>query len=88
MHSVYYDYAPHSFNNTWVKHEERLGDYNLRNDDLYVLPVPRIELFKKLTLYSLPNEWNLSGDLKFYANRITFKHALREKLFDELIDGS
>jgi len=86
MHSVYYDYAPKSFENVWIKNEERLGDYNLRNDDLYMLPIPRLEIIKRLPAYSLPAEWNTAGELRYYMNKITFKHALREKLFEELID--
>jgi len=85
MHSIYYNYAPISFENIWVKNEERLGDYNLRNDNLFMLPLPRIELFKRLTFYSLPSEWNSAGELIYYENKITFKHALREKLFEELV---
>ena len=87
MHSVYYNYAPKSFEITWLKNEERLGDYNLRNDDLYMLPVPRIELYKRLTMYSLPAEWNLAGELRYYDNKLTFRHALREKLFEELSEA-
>jgi len=85
MHSVYYDYAPKSFMNTWQKNEERLGDYNLRNDDLYMLPVPRIEFFKRMPIYSLPVEWNNAEELKYYENKITFRHALKEKLLFELV---
>ena len=29
-------------------------------------------------------EWNSAGDLRYYDNKITFRHALREKLFEEL----
>ena len=86
MHSDYYSYAPRSFENTWIKNEEWLGDYNLRNDDLYMLPIPRLEIIKRLPIYALPAEWNSAGELKYYMNKITFKHALREKLFEELID--
>jgi len=80
-----YDYAPKSFMNTWQKNEERLGDYNLRNDDLYMLPVPRIEFFKRMPIYSLPAEWNNAEELKYYENKITFRHALKEKLLFELV---
>jgi len=31
-------------------------------------------------------EWNNAGDLIFYENRATFKHALPEKLFEELLE--
>jgi len=84
MHSVYYEYCPKSFFNTWTKNNERNLNQNLRNDDLFMIPNPRIEFFKKLPIYSLPLEWNNSGDLKFYGNTITFKHALREAMFEEV----
>jgi len=57
----------------------------LRNDDLYMLPNPRIELLKKLPMYSLPYEWNNSGVLKYYANVSIFKYALRETMFEEIL---
>ena len=57
---------------------------NLRNENLFNLPFPRTEQFKKLTLYSLPSEWNNSGTLMFYENKFTFLHALREQLFEEI----
>jgi hypothetical protein len=84
MHSVFYEYCPKSFSNTWVKNGNRENNYNLRNNDLYLLPNPRTETFKKMPLYSLPWEWNNSGNLMFYNNHITFKHALRGHLFGEL----
>ena len=84
MHSVYYGYAPKSFNNVWVKNSEREGSFHLRNDHLFVLPSPRLELFKRLTYYSLPITWNTSEPLMFYDNRFTFKHALRDQLFNEI----
>jgi hypothetical protein len=86
MHSIYHEYAPISFHGTWQKNNERQLSQNLRNENEFTLPVPRIELFKKFPLYSLPSEWNNAGDLVFYENRVTFKHALREKLFEELLD--
>ena len=42
--------------------------------------------FKKLPPYSLPLEWNNAGNLVFYDNKVTFKHALREQLFSEILD--
>ena len=84
MHSVYYDYAPTSFQQTWTKNNERDNAPNLRNENDFRLPNPRIEFFKKIPLYALPYEWNQSGVLTLYPNRITFKHALREQLFSEI----
>jgi len=46
MHSVYYDYAPTSFQQTWTKNNERDNAPNLRNENDFRLPNPRIEFFK------------------------------------------
>ena len=67
-----------------MKINERNLNQNLRNDELFMLPNPRMEFFQKLPFYSLPLEWNNSGVLKFYGNVITFKHALREAMFEEV----
>ena len=87
MHSIYYNYAPKSFIDVWTKNNEREGDLNLRNDELFSIPAPRIEFFKKMPLYSLPLEWNNSGVLMYYENKITFKYALKNKLFDEIYES-
>jgi hypothetical protein len=84
MHSVVYGYAPKSFINTWTSNDVRQGAYQLRNNSQLVLPNPRIELFKKLPIYSLPKEWNNSGNLRFYDNKTTFLYALRGQMFDEM----
>jgi hypothetical protein len=90
MHSINFQYAPKAFTNIWTKNGSRQGDLNqnlnlnLRNDNLFKIPAPRIELFKRMTLYSLPLEWNSSGNLMFYENQLTFKLALREQLFEEI----
>ena len=73
-----------SFEHVWAKNSERQLTQNRRNENEFKLPNPRIELFKKLPIYSLPLEWNNAGELVFYENKITFRHALREKLFSEL----
>jgi len=85
MHSIYYDYAPISFNQTWMTNNERLHAHNLQNDNDYVLPNPRLEQFKKFPIYSLPYEWNQAGIVAFYENKTTFKIALRGQLFEEVV---
>ncbi len=87
MHSVQFEYCPKSFTNVWSKNSDRQGNIQLRNEHLFDLPNPRIDLFKRLTLYSLPSEWNNCENLMFYENRFTFKTALREQLFKELEDS-
>jgi len=86
MHSIFYNYAPTSFESIWAKNSDRQLSQNLRNENEFRLPNPRIEIFKKLPPYSLPLEWNNAGDLVFYDNKVTFKHALREQLFSEILD--
>jgi hypothetical protein len=86
MHSYVYDYAPKSFANTWTKNNQRETQHNLRNNDDFTLPMARIELFKKIPLYSLPLAWNIVGDIKLQHNKTTFRWGLREKLFGELIE--
>jgi hypothetical protein len=84
MHSINYNYAPKSFANVWRKNNEREANLTLRNDDDFVLPNPRIEFYKKMPIYSLPQLWNNSGNLRFYDLKITFKRVLKDQLFEEL----
>jgi hypothetical protein len=49
-----------------------------------MVPHPRIELFKKSPLYSLPLLWNQLDHTKLQQNKTTFKIALREKIMSEL----
>ena len=85
MHSVFYECAPRSFSMTWQKNNLQQNDHNLRNLNEFTMPNPRIEQFKRFPIYSLPMEWNLERVLTLYENRTTFKHALRDQLFAELI---
>ena len=85
MHSVHFSYAPKSFNNTWTTNNVRDLNVTLRNNENYVVLIPRTDLFKRLPIYSLPNEWNNAGNLVFYENKITFNIALKNQLFKELL---
>jgi len=80
MHSVYYEYSPTSFSNTWTTQEQRHPELNLRNATDIYLPFPRIELYKKLPIYSLPSAWNETGDFRYQRNAFTYQVALREFL--------
>ena len=80
MHTVYYGTAPTSFNNIWQTQAQRHPEINLRNaTDIYV-PFPRIDLFKRMPIYSLPTVWNSHDITCYYANRTTFSIALHELL--------
>jgi Reverse transcriptase (RNA-dependent DNA polymerase) len=82
MHAIKYRYGPISFYDVFALNNDDIG-YELRYANEFHLPRVRIELFKRIPLYSLPNEWNNSGDLKFYQNRETFSIILRETLMRE-----
>ncbi len=69
MHSIYYNYAPSSFNNTWNTYAQRNIANNTRNDSCFYLAFPRKELFKKLPIYSMAGSWNNLGDLRFQYNK-------------------
>jgi hypothetical protein len=80
MHSIFYNYAPNSFTDTWSTLAQLQPELNLRNSHNFYLNFPRIELFKKLPLYSLPSTWNDLGDLRFQPNKFTFRTSLYDFL--------
>jgi hypothetical protein len=83
MHSIALNYAPQSFANIWQKNYARETGYNLRNDDSFILPLARIELFRKTLAYALPLAWNTLPDhIRYQHNRCTFKIALTDFLFE------
>ena len=84
MHSYVFNTCPTSFSNTWPLNRERIGIPNLRNEDLFEVPHPRIEMFKQSPLYTLPVIWNELNECKYYENRTTFKIAIRELLMDNI----
>jgi hypothetical protein len=84
MHSLFYNYAPRSFSNSTRRNETNENDYNLRNQNIMYVPRARIDQFKRLPIYNLPNLWNMAGDLIHYSNPITFSVALKLQLFENL----
>jgi hypothetical protein len=81
MHSVAYHYCPPSFNLVWqINNDIREHDHELRNQNIYHLPHPRIELFKKSPLYQLPLCWNDLDATKHHQNKTTFTIVLKDKL--------
>ena len=77
MHSIRYGYAPESFNDVWNLNANRDHDYQLRNNNEFALPAPRIEFVKKQPIYTLPNEWNSLGNSRFQRNAVTFRIELK-----------
>jgi hypothetical protein len=85
MHSIEYGYGLQSFIDLWQRNSDRNPGLNLRNANDFFIPVPRVDSFKKIPLYSFPSEWNnLADELKFQFNRYTFKVALKQHLLESL----
>jgi hypothetical protein len=85
MHSILYNHCPPSLLNIFQQNEQREIPHNLRNTEDYVVPYPRIELFKKSLLYRLPTEWNSLVVLKYQHNKITFEIGLKEHLLSSIL---
>ncbi len=85
MHSVVYRYCPSSFNQVWqINNDIREHDHELRNQNMYHLPNPRIELLKKSPLYQPTPFLERTGWTKYNQNKTTFTIALKDKLIEEL----
>ncbi len=88
MHAIAYNYAPKTFDNTWITNAERNIGHDLRNNDFFVMPQVRIELFRRFPLYALPHELNILGEnIRLQHNRTTFKIALTDFLLSSLHDN-
>jgi hypothetical protein len=69
MHSIIYNYSPKSFKGIWTTNREQTQIYELQNNDQLTLPHPRIELFKRSPLYTLPTA---TAYFQNYTKRKTF----------------
>jgi hypothetical protein len=76
MHSVKFEYCPKSYLDVFKKVDVDNLVYDLRYPSEFEVPRVKLELFKRIPLYSLPVEWNNCGDLRFYSNSTTFNIEL------------
>jgi Reverse transcriptase (RNA-dependent DNA polymerase) len=83
MHSVKYSYCPKSFNDMFTPLNHENLAYELRYPNDFDVPRARIEIFKKMPCYSLPDEWNKCEELRFYHNQTTFNIILFETLLSK-----
>jgi hypothetical protein len=86
MHSIVYNHCPNSLRNLFQLNEQRAvdHDHDLRNANLFTIPHPRIELFRKSLLFTLPSKWNALPDIKLQHNKITFEISLKEYLISSI----
>jgi hypothetical protein len=86
MHSIYYDYCPKSYIGFFQKRDNRNHDYNLRENNMFTVPIARIEHFKKFPSYAFVQVWNNAGDVIYHQNQVTFKVALSYELFSSIVE--
>ena len=58
MHSYHYKTLPLAFAEIWTPNRARNPERILRNAEDYTIPPHRVELVKRLPLYSFPLVWN------------------------------
>jgi hypothetical protein len=83
MHAVKFNFCPKSFNDVFTRINVENQAYELRYPNEFELPRARIELFKRIPCYSLPELWNNCEELRFYQNQLTFKLVLIDTLFQK-----
>ncbi len=64
MHNYYFCKLPLPFHNLWSTNAERNPIQELRNANDYFIPPHRIELVKRMPLFSFPAAWNAETDEK------------------------
>ena len=80
MHSYHFRKLPLSFAQLWLTNFERNPDRALRNANDYFIPQHRIELVKKLPLYTFPAAWNNETDEKFIPSQKAYLKNLKCRL--------
>ena len=78
MHSIYYNYAPRTFKDTWKINEERNVPYNLRTAKSFIIKKANFKNLDRSPLFTLPKTWNEAGNLTKIQRRSEFiKEALK-----------
>jgi hypothetical protein len=84
MHNYYFRKLPFSFHNLWLSNAERNPARELRNANDYFIPPHRIELVKRMPLFSFPAAWNSETDEKFIISQPVYLKSLRKRLLASL----
>ena len=84
MHNYYFRKLPFSFHNLWLTNAERNPVHELRNVNDYFIPPHRIELVKRMPLFSFPAAWNSETDEKFITSQPVYLKSLRKRLLATL----
>ncbi len=75
---------PPSFVHLWQTNAERNPARELRNANDYFVHPHRIELAKRMPLYSFPATWNLETDEKYNPSLPAYLKNLKKRLLENL----
>jgi hypothetical protein len=85
MHSYYFHKFPISFAQIWQTNAERNPVRILRNGNDYFIPEHRIELVKRMPLYTSPAAWNVENIEKLNPYQPAYLKSLKKRLLDMLV---
>ncbi len=85
MHSYHFKKLPISFAHLWQTNAERNPVRILRNANDYFIPQHRIELVKRMPLYTFPAVWNGENIEKLNPNQPAYLKSLKKRGLDSLV---
>jgi hypothetical protein len=87
MHAIEYNHNHESFSIYWPLNNQRLLDYELRNNNMRNVKRINFSQLKNCPLFTFPKIWNeLSVNLRLHINPVTFHLELVNSLFEEVIN--
>jgi hypothetical protein len=87
MHAVEYSYRHESFYDYWPLNNQRILNYDLRNNNMRNVQRINYDQLKNCPLFSFPKVWNdLTVNLRLHQNPMTFHIELQNSLFEEVMN--
>jgi exonuclease III len=80
MHSYHFKKLPLSFAELWITNQQRIPERVLRDADDYYIPPHRIEIVKRMPLFTFPLAWNDADDIKYNPVQHLFMRDLKNIL--------
>ena len=77
MHSYHFKKLPLSFAELWITNRQRIPERELRDADNYYIPPHRIEIVKRMPLFTFPLAWNDADDIKYNPIQHLFMRDLK-----------
>jgi Reverse transcriptase (RNA-dependent DNA polymerase) len=85
MHAIEYSYSHESFYDYWPTNNQRLLNYDLRNNNMRTIQRVHFEQLKNCPLFNFPKVWNELGvELRLQNNPLTFHIELQNSLLEEV----